>query len=101
MMAENANIAPAGGLEDGSMGTSFERIKSAIESVYLEDGVLVLMDMGSAVMTTEMVLEDLEGKSGNGRLSAGGRRGCRRLRSGRQYVHGRNQGGPCGCGRNA
>ena len=62
MMAENANIAPAGGLEDGSMGTSFERIKSAIESVYSEDGVLVLMDMGSAVMTTEMVLEDLEGK---------------------------------------
>ena len=32
---------------------------NAIESVHGSDGVLVLMDMGSAVMTTEMVLEDL------------------------------------------
>ncbi|MEG0962362.1 MAG: dihydroxyacetone kinase phosphoryl donor subunit DhaM [Lachnospiraceae bacterium] len=57
MMAPNANIAAAGGLEDGSMGTSFERISTAIDKVDTQDGVLVLMDMGSAVMTTEMVLE--------------------------------------------
>lgn len=57
MMAPEAKIAPAGGLEDGSFGTSFEKIQTAIESVYSEDGVLVLMDMGSAVMTTEMVIE--------------------------------------------
>lgn len=61
-MASGAKIAAAGGLEDGSFGTSFERIAQAIESVYSEDGVLVLMDMGSAVMTTEMVLEMMEGK---------------------------------------
>jgi len=59
MMAENAPMAAAGGLEDGSMGTSFERIQHAVESVYSDDGVLVLMDMGSAVMTTEMVMEDM------------------------------------------
>ena len=62
IMASNAQIASAGGLEDGSFGTSFEKIKAAIESVYTEDGVLVLMDMGSAVMTTEMVIEMLEDK---------------------------------------
>ncbi|HBE87104.1 MAG TPA: dihydroxyacetone kinase, partial [Lachnoclostridium sp.] len=62
IMASNARIAPAGGLEDGSFGTSFEKIQAAIESVYSDDGVLVLMDMGSAVMTTEMVIEMLEEK---------------------------------------
>lgn len=64
MMAADARIACAGGLEDGSFGTSFEKIKHAVESVYSEDGVLILMDMGSAVMTTEMVVETLamEGK---------------------------------------
>lgn len=57
MMAKDAPMAAAGGLEDGSFGTSFEKISMAIDSVYSEDGVLVLMDLGSAVMTTEMVLE--------------------------------------------
>lgn len=60
MMAANAPVAAAGGLEDGSLGTSYEKISAAIESVYSADGVAILMDMGSAVMTTEMVLEDLE-----------------------------------------
>lgn len=57
MMAKDAPMAAAGGLEDGSFGTSFEKISAAIDSVYSDDGVLVLMDLGSAVMTTEMVLE--------------------------------------------
>lgn len=52
-------IAPAGGLEDGSVGTSLERILQALESVYSEDGVLLLMDLGSAVMTAQMALEML------------------------------------------
>ena len=61
MMAPDARIAPAGGMDDGGFGTSFEKIQAAIESVYSDDGVLVLMDMGSAVMTTEMVLEMMDG----------------------------------------
>lgn len=60
MMATNARIAAAGGLEDGTPGTSFDKIMAAIEEVYSPDGVAVLMDMGSAVMTTEMVLEALD-----------------------------------------
>ena len=61
MMAADAPVAAAGGLEDGGLGTSFDRILAAIESVDTGDGVAVLMDMGSAVMTTEMVLEALDG----------------------------------------
>lgn len=62
LMAPDAPMAAAGGMEDGGFGTSFEKIQGAIEQVYSEDGVLVLMDMGSAVMTTEMVIEGFEGK---------------------------------------
>ena len=35
---------------------------AAVESVYSNDGVLILMDLGSAVMTTEMVIEAMEGR---------------------------------------
>lgn len=59
MMAAQVPIAPAGGLEDGGFGTSFGKIQTAIEQVYSPDGVILLMDMGSAVMTAEMVLESM------------------------------------------
>ena len=58
MMAPNAPLAAAGGLEDGGLGTSYSKISAAVDEVYSEDGVVVLMDMGSAVMTTEIVVED-------------------------------------------
>ena len=50
----------AGGMDDGGFGTSFEKINTAIDEIYSDDGVIILMDMGSAVMTTEMVLEMME-----------------------------------------
>lgn len=62
MSAEDAPIAAAGGLEDGGLGTSFDKIYAAVDSVYSEDGVAILMDMGSAVMTAEMVIEAMEDK---------------------------------------
>ena len=62
MMAPEALIRAAGGMDDGTLGTSYEKIYQAIEDVYSEDGVLVMMDMGSAVMTTEMVLEEMSDK---------------------------------------
>ena len=60
MMAHDVKVAAAGGTEDGGLGTSYEKISAAIDAVYTDDGVAVLMDMGSAVMTAEMVLEDME-----------------------------------------
>lgn len=59
-MAEDAKIAAAGGLPDGSIGTDLGRINEAISEVFSEDGVVMLMDMGSAVMTTEMAIEMAE-----------------------------------------
>lgn len=60
MSAPEVPMFPAGGLEDGSYGTSFEKISRAIEQASGSDGVIVLTDLGSAVMTTEMVLESLD-----------------------------------------
>ena len=59
IMADGCPAAIAGGTDDGGYGTSYEKIRSAIEAVYSEDGVIVLVDMGSAVMTAEMVVEAL------------------------------------------
>ncbi len=47
-------------MDDGGFGTSFEKITEAIDEVYSDDGVAIFMDLGSAVMTTEMVLESME-----------------------------------------
>ncbi len=62
LIAGDCPMAAAGGLEDGSFGTSYEKIEAAINSVYSDDGVAVIMDLGSSCMTTEMVIENMEGK---------------------------------------
>ncbi|MDP9302540.1 MAG: phosphoenolpyruvate--protein phosphotransferase, partial [Actinomycetota bacterium] len=67
-------IATAGGLEgtgeEHPIGTDAARILEAIERVWSEDGVLVLMDLGSAVLSGEMALEFLDpDRRGNVRLS--------------------------------
>lgn len=52
-------IAAAGGTDDGSLGTSADRIGAAIQSLIDQsvDGVLVLIDLGSAAMSAEIALE--------------------------------------------
>ena len=57
LMAPETPMRAAGGMDDGGFGTSFEKINNAIDEIYSDDGVIILMDMGSAVMTTEMVIE--------------------------------------------
>lgn len=59
-MAADVPMAAAGGLPDGDIGTDFQRIYDAIESVKSDDGVVILFDMGSAIMTTEMVIESFD-----------------------------------------
>ena len=59
MMAKDARIATAGGMEDGGFGTSYARIVAAIDSVYGEDGVAILMDAGSSILTVETILEEM------------------------------------------
>ena len=54
-------IATAAGTgdENSPLGTNAEEIAKAMEEAYSDDGVLVLMDMGSAVLSAEMALEFL------------------------------------------
>jgi phosphocarrier protein FPr len=60
-MAQGVALAAAGGMDDPEqpIGTDGMQILAAIESVYSEDGVVVLMDLGSAILSTEMALEFL------------------------------------------
>ena len=59
MMAPDAPVAAAGGLDDGTTGTSFEKIIYAIRDVYTEEGAAILVDLGSAVLSAEMAVETL------------------------------------------
>ncbi|AYY12135.1 PTS fructose transporter subunit IIA [Actinobacteria bacterium YIM 96077] len=54
------SIAPAGGTADGEVGTSIDVIRNAIADADAGRGVVVLMDMGSSVLTAKTLLEDLE-----------------------------------------
>ncbi len=57
MAQGQVTIAVAGGTNDGSLGTSMEKVLAALELADSPDGVLVLLDLGSAVMMTEMAIE--------------------------------------------
>lgn len=58
-MAGEVDISPVGGDSEGGFGTDPERIQEAIEGLATED-VLVFMDLGSAVLSAETVLEMLD-----------------------------------------
>ncbi len=58
-MAGEVEIVAVGGDTDGSLGTDSDRIRSAIEGLEADE-VLVFMDIGSAVLSAETVLEMLE-----------------------------------------
>jgi phosphoenolpyruvate-protein phosphotransferase/dihydroxyacetone kinase phosphotransfer subunit len=60
---QGPRIAIAAGVYDGSLGTDATRIAEAIGEVASPDGVLVLVDLGSAVLSAELALElvDLPG----------------------------------------
>lgn len=53
-------VEAAGGLEDGEIGTSLEKIQAAIQKMHSDQGVLVFYDLGSAKMNAEIAIEMLE-----------------------------------------
>lgn len=59
MGSAEAEIVPAGGDDDGGVGTSADRIREAIEQARDDDGAVVLVDLGSAVMNAELAIEML------------------------------------------
>jgi dihydroxyacetone kinase phosphotransfer subunit len=52
-----ARLEVAGGDVDGGIGTDPNAIRDAIEAADDGDGVVVLVDLGSAVMNTELAFE--------------------------------------------
>jgi dihydroxyacetone kinase phosphotransfer subunit len=56
-------LAVAAGTGDGAIGTDAVKVGAAISEVASTDGVLVMMDLGSAVLSAEMAL-DLLGDPG-------------------------------------
>ncbi|MGW0821680.1 dihydroxyacetone kinase phosphoryl donor subunit DhaM [Streptomyces sp. NPDC002845] len=63
-----APVAPAGGTEDGGLGTSAELISEAAASVDRGAGVAVLTDLGSAVLTVKALLAEGDELPGRTRL---------------------------------
>ncbi|MBW4604780.1 MAG: phosphoenolpyruvate--protein phosphotransferase [Calothrix sp. FI2-JRJ7] len=61
MVQGQVPLAVAGGVDDAEnpLGTDVMQVHQAIETVYTDAGVIVLMDMGSALMSAEMALEFL------------------------------------------
>ena len=55
-------VGTAGGTDDGRLGTSAPRIAAALRSTLdaSPDGVLVLLDLGSAALSLELALEELD-----------------------------------------
>jgi dihydroxyacetone kinase phosphoprotein-dependent L subunit len=53
-----APIAPAGGTEDGGIGTSATLVRNAVKHVDAGRGVVVVCDMGSAVITVKALLTE-------------------------------------------
>jgi multiphosphoryl transfer protein len=72
MGGEELALEPAGGIEEPDvLGTDAGRIHAAIERAMSEDGVLVLMDLGSALMSAELAVELVGQAQGPIRLSEG------------------------------
>lgn len=59
MAAPGQKIIAAGGMSGGSIGTDAFKIQAAIEEANTGDGVLVLVDLGSAVMSAELAIDML------------------------------------------
>ncbi len=57
MAGPELRIEGAGGMPDGSLGTDAGAIMGAIQAVDAGAGVLVLVDLGSAVLATQTALE--------------------------------------------
>lgn len=55
--AERPVIAVAAGLDETTFGTDATAVAAALEAADSPDGVLVLLDLGSAVLSAEMALE--------------------------------------------
>ncbi|MEF8881059.1 MAG: dihydroxyacetone kinase phosphoryl donor subunit DhaM [Halapricum sp.] len=62
MGGDEETIAAVGGDPDGGIGTSIDDIQAALADLLeVTDGVVMLVDLGSAVMNAETAIEMVEG----------------------------------------
>ena len=59
MVGDEVPLAHCGGDPDGGLGTSVEAILGAIDQVWSDSGVAVLVDLGGAETNSEMAIEML------------------------------------------
>lgn len=59
-MAPGVVMVAAGGTDDSGIGTSFDKISGAIAEADSPDGVLILCDLGSAILTAETAIDFLD-----------------------------------------
>jgi|SRR5690554_5676040 len=66
-MAEDPElkIFSCGGSKGGGIGTDPDEISKALENAYSKDGTVVMADLGSAVMSVEMIIENMPGGKGH------------------------------------
>ncbi|MCG8508730.1 MAG: PTS-dependent dihydroxyacetone kinase phosphotransferase subunit DhaM [Rhodospirillales bacterium] len=57
MVGEEVAVAWCGGDPDGGLGTDVAKIMAAIEEVYSDAGVAMLIDLGGAETNSEMAIE--------------------------------------------
>ncbi|QIZ99061.1 dihydroxyacetone kinase phosphoryl donor subunit DhaM [Leifsonia sp. PS1209] len=56
-MAPSVRFVAAGGTDDGGIGTSFAKVSAAVGDAEAGAGVVVISDLGSALLTAETVLD--------------------------------------------
>lgn len=59
-MAPGVTLCAAGGTDDDRIGTSFEKVSAGISEADAGDGVVILCDLGSAILTAETALDFLD-----------------------------------------
>ena len=67
-MAEGVRIQAAGGADDGGIGTDATLIAEAITAADAGDGVLVLVDLGSAVLSAQLAIDEFVDQDIRGRV---------------------------------
>jgi dihydroxyacetone kinase phosphotransfer subunit len=67
-MAEGVRIQAAGGADDGGIGTDANLIAEAIAAADEGDGVLVLADLGSAVLSAQLAIDEFIDEDIRGRV---------------------------------
>lgn len=71
MAGSDVALLPVGGTADGNLGTDADRIGAAIATADRGAGVVVLGDLGSAILATEAAIETLGPRADRVRVSTG------------------------------